>query len=147
MAVNREEAALKLFSSRSGLVLIECHLEAHQGIVEREILSEIGSYLGQSDHVVLVCQVSPAVDRGEAALAAALPWVRPAIALAALLARDGFAPSALLPGPFGRRVLVRVPGVWVGRFGGDLEDLGDGLSQAEHHLVRVTAEVTGLKVF
>ena len=54
--------------------------------------SEIGSYLGQSDHVALVCQVSPAVDRGEAALAAALPWVRPAIALAALLARDGFVP-------------------------------------------------------
>ena len=52
----------------------------------------MGSYLGQSDHVVLVCHVSPTVGGGVAALAAVLPWVRPAMALAALLARDGFVP-------------------------------------------------------
>ena len=34
----------------------------------------------------------------------------------------------------------------MGGFWGDLEDLGDGLSQAYIILVRLTAEVTGLEV-
>ena len=48
--------------------------------------------VGQSDHTVLVRRVSSTVAGGVAALAAVLPCVRPAMALAALLARDGFVP-------------------------------------------------------
>ena len=53
---------------------------------------------------------------------------------------------ALLSRPLGRRGLVRSSGGLVGGFGWDLEDLGDGLSQAEHHLVWVTTKVAGLEV-
>ena len=42
--------------------------------------------------------------------------------------------------------MALVHGVLLGGFGWDLEDLGDGLSQAYHHLVRVAAKVAGLDV-
>ena len=60
--------------------------------------------------------------------------------------RGSTAVGTLLPGPLGGRVVALVHGVLLGGFGWDLEDLGDGLSQAYHHLVRVAAKVAGLDV-
>ena len=73
----------------------------------------MGSNVGQSDHTLLVRHVSSTVAGGLDALAAVLPCVRPAMALAALSARDGFVP-ALLSRPFGWRASVVVWGVGSG---------------------------------
>ena len=102
--------------------------------------------MGQSDQTVLVCHVSAPVAGMVAALAAVLPCVRPAMALAALLAREGVLPLGPSSQDLLGRVVVLVQGVLLGGFGWDVEDLGDGLSQAYHHLVRVAAKVTGLEV-
>ena len=49
-------------------------------------------------------------------------------------------------GPPLRTFWKEVRGILGAGLGWDLEDPGDGLSQAYHHVVRVTAEVTGLEV-
>ena len=65
--------------------------------------------LCQVSLTVLLCHVSSAVEGGLEALAAVLPCVRPAMALAALRARDGFVPR----GPSSRDLLEG--GRWPGR--------------------------------
>ena len=69
----------------------------------------MGSNVGQSDHTLLVRHVSSTVAGGLDALAAVLPCVRPAMALAALSARDGFVPR----GPSSHDLLEG--GRWAGR--------------------------------
>ena len=123
---------------------LEGHLKAHQRILERKVLGD-GIELG-AVQTVLVRHVSAPVAGMVAALAAVLPCVRPAMALAALLAREGVLPLGPSSQDLLGRVVVLVQGVLLGGFGWDVEDLGDGLSQAYHHLVRVAAKVTGLEV-